>query len=106
MNAIIKEVLAFAPTNASKLNLARWIKSKWRNFSWEEAHYHALQAVLSRLDGRIREMFVSVLDVEPDEEAIRKLFHDSLSEHYDYVCEWVDVPRCRESIEQLIEQNL
>jgi transposase len=106
MNAIVEECVAFAPTNLNKVQLAKWIKSKWRTLNWEEAHYHALHAVLVRVESRIKEMFVSFLDEEPDEEALRELFDRSLSERYDYVCDWLDVPKSKETFEELILSDI
>ncbi len=102
MNAITLEAVAYAPVNMSKTQLARWIKAKWKSLDWETAHYHALHACLMRVESRIREMFVSLLDEEPDEAALRELFDRSLDERYDFVCDWLDVPRSKEAFEELV----
>ena len=106
MNAIVRECVAYAPTNLNKVQLAKWIKAKWKNLDWEDAHYHALHAVLTRVESRIKEMFVSFLDEEPDEEALRELFDRSLSERYDYVCDWLEVEKSKETFEELVLANL
>ena len=98
--------MAFAPSNLNKVQLAKWIKAKWKNIDWETAHYHAMHAVLTRVESRIREMFIHLIGEEPDEEALRELFDRSLSERYDYVCDWLDLPRCEETFEELLESHI
>jgi hypothetical protein len=62
--------------------------------------------VLTRVESRIKEMFVSFFDEEPDDNALRELFDRSLSERYDYVCDWLEVEKSNETIEELILTNL
>ena len=105
MNSIVQETIGYAPNNLSKTQLAKWIHAKWR-ISWDEAHYHALHCVLLRVESRIKEMFVSLLGEEPNDLLMRELFERSLSSRYDYVTDFVAVPRLNQSVEELILSNI
>jgi hypothetical protein len=103
--SIIKEVLAFAPTNLNKVQTAQWIRAK-HGFDWDVCHYHALQAMIARIELRIREQFKTFLDVEVDDFAIRDLFNRSLGVEFDYACELIQVDRSNVSFDEILQQNL
>jgi hypothetical protein len=105
MNQIIKDVLAFAPTNLNKNQTAQWIRAKYK-FDWDVCHYHALQAMIARIELRIKEQFKTFLDVDVDDFAIRDLFDRSLGVEYDYACSLVKVDRCDESFVEILNNNL
>ncbi len=105
MNKIIKDVLAYAPTNLTKVQTAQWIRAK-HGFDWDKCHYYALQSVIARIEIRIREQFRNLLNVEPDEFAIRDLFNRSLGVEFDYACELIRVDRSKESFDEILQHNL
>jgi hypothetical protein len=51
-------------------------------------------------------MFVSLLGEEPNDYLMRELFERSLSSRYDYVTDFVAVPRLNQSVEELILSNI
>lgn len=105
MNSIVLDAIGTAPTNLTKVQLARYINSKW-NVGWEKAHYHAMLCVLTRVEARIREMFLNLIGEEPDDQAMKALFERSLSHKYDYVNDWIDVRRIDSDIVELININI
>ena len=105
MNSIVFETIGAAPTNMNKVELARYINSKW-NTGWDKAHYHAMMVVLTRIEARIREMFLNLLGEEPDDKAMKELFERSLSEKYNFVSEWIPINKIDVDFAQLINQNL
>ncbi len=105
MNTIMKDVLANAPAGLTKVQIAQWIHAKYP-MDWGDAHYHAMQCVIARVENRIKEQFIYLIGVEPDELSIRKLFENSLSDVYDFVCNDICVERSKESFISIINQNL
>ena len=105
MNNIVIETIGSAPTNLNKVQLAKYIESKY-HLGWDKSHYHAMLCVLTRIEARIREMFLNLLGEEADDQAMKELFDRSLSERYDYVVDWLQVERVDVDIVDLINLNL
>lgn len=105
MHKIVKEVIGFCPAGLTKVQIAKWIHSKYP-VKWDEAHYHALHAVVARSETRIKEIFSHMIGVEADEDAMQNLFTRSLSPDFDYVCDYIEVDRLNLSFQDLIMQNL
>jgi len=105
MSTIVIETLGTSPIDLNKVQLARFINSKY-NIGWDNSHYYAMMCVLTRIESRIKEMFYNMLGEHPTKRIMNKLFNDSLNPKYDYVHDWIYVEQIDEEFTELIELNI
>jgi len=90
MGSLALIALGSCPIDMSKVNIARWLKAMRPDISWDEAHYHAMQVVMKRIEDIFVDDFMR-LDIPLNEDKIREIFSRSVSQNFDWITSKIEL---------------